>query len=73
MKRVRIYYNIHRECFSVKDHTPGSETYGRVITHTNNVAIADCRFVVSAAGRAAVIAKGVKNVHAYRSTALKAH
>jgi hypothetical protein len=55
---VRVHRNLHRRCWSL---TPKG---GRV-THAEAVTLAAVRFVVSAAGRARVLAKRVRAVHAW--------
>ena len=56
--RIECYYNLHKECFSVR-------YAGRVISHLDRVRIRDAQFVVQPAGRARVLAEGKKNVHAF--------
>ena len=57
MKRVQVYWNLHRQCYSVRQS-------GRVIAHTDQILLNDVRFNVAPAGRDKVRATGVKNVHA---------
>ena len=57
MKRVQVYWNLHRQCYSVRQS-------GRVIGHTDQILLNDVRFNVAPAGRDKVRATGVKNVHA---------
>ena len=60
--KVFVYYNLHRNCFSVK--ALEGERKGRVIAHRDLVSLTDAVFKVSAAGRARVIREQRKNVHA---------
>ena len=57
MKRVQVYWNLHRGCYSVRQS-------GRVIDHVDSIILRDVRFNVAPAGRDKVRATGVKNVHA---------
>ena len=57
MKRVQVYWNLHRQCYSVRQS-------GRVIDHVDSIILRDVRFNVAPAGRDKVRATGVKNVHA---------
>ena len=57
MKRVQVYWNLHRQCYSVRQS-------GRVIDHVDSIVLGDVRFNVAPAGRDKVRATGVKNVHA---------
>lgn len=59
-KRVRVYRNLHKKCFSIVD----AKT-GRVIAHRPSVVLRDARFHVRQAGRLKVIATRRKNVHAF--------
>ena len=56
-KRVYVYRNLHRNCFSVRQS-------GKVIEHTNLIMLKNCRFLVSGAGRKRVLSEQRKNVHA---------
>ena len=56
-KRVYVYINLHRKCFSVRQGT-------RVVEHTNQVCLKDVRYMVQPAGRAKVLKEKKKNVHA---------
>jgi hypothetical protein len=56
-RRVQIYYNLHRKCYSVRQG-------GKVVAHVSSMTLTDARFLVSEAGRQKVIASGVKGVHA---------
>jgi len=57
MKRVQVYWNLHKHCYSVRQS-------GRVIDHVDTIVLRDVRFNVAPAGRDKVRATGVKNVHA---------
>lgn len=56
-KRVYVYYNLHKKCWSVRQS-------GRIVAHTNEILLKDCKFMVSQAGRARVLKDKRKNVHA---------
>ena len=60
--RVFVYYNLHKHMWSVK--ALEGEHKGRVITHTRHLALMDCTFKVSEAGRQRVLRERRKNVHA---------
>ena len=60
--KVFVYYNLHKNCFSIK--AMEGERKGRVIAHRDLVSLTDAVFKVSAAGRARVIREQRKNVHA---------
>lgn len=57
-KKVRVYRNLHKDCFSVKQG-------GLVRCHADHVTLKDCRFIVSKAGQKRVRDEGRKNVHAF--------
>ena len=54
-KRVRVYRNLHKNCFSVKQD-------GLVRCHADHVTLEDCKFIVSKAGQERVRDEGRKNV-----------
>jgi len=56
--RVFIYWNIRKKCWSVRD----CKTR-KVIHHLEFLALSDCTFKVSEAGRQRVIREQRKNVH----------
>lgn len=56
-KRVYVYYNLHKKCWSVKQS-------GKVVSHTDRIALRDARYLVGKAGRKRVLATKTKNVHA---------
>jgi len=57
--RVEVYRNLHTGKMSVR------EAGGRVLTHEDQVFLANPRFVVQPAGRERVRREGKKNVHAF--------
>ena len=57
-KKVRVYRNLHKNCFSVKQD-------GLVRCHADHVTLRDCKFIVSKAGQKRVRDEGRKNVHAF--------
>jgi len=58
--RVRVYWNLHRKCWSVQD----TKT-GLVVLHKDKLAIRMANFVVRKAGQKRVREEGKKNVHAF--------
>jgi hypothetical protein len=60
--KVFVYKNLHRGCFSVK--ALEGDRKGRVIAHVSSIKLTDCQLKVSQAGRARVLRKRQKNVHA---------
>jgi hypothetical protein len=60
--KVFVYFNLHKKCFSVKALT--GENKGRVIQHTDDIALLLPEFKVSEAGRQRVLREKQKNVHA---------
>ena len=59
-QRVRVYWNLHKKCYSVQDCKTG-----RVVTHMKGFTLADAKFVVRQGGRQRVLREGKKNVHAF--------
>lgn len=57
---VKVYYNLHKKCFSIKDIKTGL-----VVAHGNNFSIFNPEFKVSEKGRQRVLREKKKNVHAY--------
>ena len=55
---VDVYFNLHKKVFSIKD-----VKSGLVIGHAPEVALFDCQFKVSEAGRQRVLKEKRKNVH----------
>ena len=58
--RVRVYYNLHKKCFSVQDYKTGLVT-----KHTNQLNLSNAMFVVRKSGNERVRSEGKKNVHAF--------
>jgi hypothetical protein len=67
MRKVRCYWNLHRNCWSVQD-----ARTRKVIGHAAKVLLRDVTFTVSAAGRERVLREGRKNVHAFACGTLAA-
>lgn len=63
MEKVRVYYNLHRQTFSIQRFVKGKGW--RVWTHANHIVIANPSFIVNQRGRNRVIETKRKNVHAY--------
>ena len=57
-RKVRVYWNLHKNCFSVKQN-------GIVKAHTDWVCLKGVEFKVSQKGRERVLREKRKNVHAY--------
>lgn len=62
-KRVEVYWNIPKQCYSVR--SLEGESKGRVISHSNSLSISDATFAVQPAGRRRVLIERTKNVHAF--------
>lgn len=60
MVRAEVYWNLHKQCWSLRD----AKTK-RVVVHSPDVCLRNVEFRVQPAGRAKVRATGRKNVHAY--------
>jgi len=60
MRKVRMYWNLHKGIWSVQD----CQT-GRVTNHVTAMTLADAKFVVRKAGQERVRREGKKNVHAF--------
>ena len=60
MRKVRMYWNLHKGIWSVQDCKTG-----RVTNDVTALTLADAKFVVRPAGRARVLREGKKNVHAF--------
>ena len=58
MIKVKVYWNLHKRCFSIQHR-------GKVIAHKNEVVIHFPEFKVSEAGRQRVLREKRKNVHAF--------
>jgi len=63
--RVRVYRNLHKDCWSVKNFEPRHPLYNRVVAHAEEVNLEQVKFIVSDSGYNRVHAEGRKNVHAY--------
>jgi hypothetical protein len=63
MKRVEVYYNLHKHVFSIR--SMSGDDRGRVIAHAKEVHLSDVGFVVQPAGRKRVLNEKRKNVHAF--------
>ena len=66
--RGRVYWNLHKDCYSIIDWEPRSSSYGRLIEdrpHRPEVWLKDVKFIVQPAGRRRVLKENRKNVHAY--------
>lgn len=57
-KQARVYYNLHKHCWSV-------QVGGIVVAHTDSVLMRGVTGKVSQAGRERVLREGKKNVHAF--------
>ena len=60
MRKVRMYWNLHKKIWSVQDCKTG-----RVTDHVTALTLADAKFVVRKAGQERVRREGKKNVHAF--------
>lgn len=59
-KKVRVYFNLHKNLYSVKD------TKSKlVIAHVNKICLDNVKFIVSEKSRQRVLKDKRKNVHAY--------
>lgn len=61
-KRVSVYRNLHKNCWSVVSRS--GDDYGRVIAHTMELRLLCAEFKVSESGRQRVLREQKKNVHA---------
>ena len=59
-KRVRIYFNLHKKVWSIKD-----KKTNLVLGWTDKIRLIDCEFKVYESGRQRVLKERKKNVHAY--------
>lgn len=59
-QKVKVYFNLHTQQFSVKDLASGL-----VVAHGDNILMEAVTFKVSEAGRQKVLREKRKNVHAY--------
>ena len=60
MQKVRVYWNLHRKCWSIQDCKSGL-----VIDHMSDLVLEDAKFVVRKGGQKRVREQGKKNVHAF--------
>ena len=60
MKKVRVYWNLHKKCWSIQD-----AKSGLVIDHRYDVTLEQAKFVVRKGGQKRVRDEGKKNVHAF--------
>lgn len=60
--KVFVYYNLHKDCWSVK--ALEGKRAGYVVAHRTKLQLRDATFKVSEAGRQRVLAEKRKNVHA---------
>ena len=58
--RVRVYYNLHKKCFSIQDYKTGLVT-----KHASRLFLTNAMFVVRKSGNERVRSEGKKNVHAF--------
>lgn len=66
--RVRVYWNLHKDCYSLLNWEPRDPNKGRLLRdfpHRYAVELHDVKFVVQPGGRARVLREKRKNVHAY--------
>lgn len=56
-KKVFVYKNLHKDCWSVKQN-------GLVKAHTDHLHLKECQFIVNEKGRERVLKEKRKNVHA---------
>lgn len=59
-QKVKVYFNLHKKCFSIMD-----VKTGLVIAHADAVNLHNVEFKVSETGRQRVIREKKKNVHAF--------
>jgi hypothetical protein len=64
--KVRVYWNLHKKCWSVQDGKSGL-----VVDHGQYVVMHDVSFIVRKGGRERVLREGKKNVHAFACGTLK--
>lgn len=63
LERVKVYFNLHKKCWSVKSMDTG-EDYGKVKYHATSIELFHAVPKVSKAGQARVRREKKKNVHA---------
>lgn len=57
-KPMRVYMNLHKKCYSIKQ-------FGIVVAHADRLCVRDVKFVVNERQRQQVLITKQKNVHAY--------
>ena len=62
MKRVRVYYNLHKKCLSV---LCKQENGWRLWLYANEISLLNVNFKVSEAGRQRVLREKKRNVHTF--------
>ena len=60
MQKVRVYWNLHKNVWSIQDCKSGL-----VIDHMSDLVLEDAKFVVRKGGQKRVREQGKKNVHAF--------
>ena len=60
MKKVRVYWNLHKKCWSIQD-----AKSGLVIDHRYDITLVLAKLVVRKGGQKRVREEGKKNVHAF--------
>ena len=60
MQKVRVYWNLHKKCWSIQDCKSGL-----VCDHLERISLEQAKFVVRKAGQKRVREEGKKNVHAF--------
>ena len=60
MQKVRVYWNLHKKCWSIQDCKSGL-----VCDHLERISLEQAKFVVRKAGLKRVREEGKKNVHAF--------
>lgn len=63
-QRSELYYNLHKQCLSVRV-MPTPSHYGLPVVHFDSVVMHKVKFAVQPAGRLKVRATKRKNVHAF--------
>ena len=60
--KVFVYRNLHKKCWSVR--SLEKESYGRILFHTSEITLRDCKLKVNDKDRDRVRREKQKNVHA---------
>jgi len=58
--KVRVYWNLHKKCWSVQDCKTN-----KVIDHIKDIVLEDAKFIVREGGQRRARREGKKNVHAF--------